>query len=77
VQGNGVYALHSHMCTLDFATEPSFNCGDDDAGDVTFVTATCSIGGSDAIEEYMAYRLFTLSAGFGLGEDENGDMLIL
>jgi hypothetical protein len=33
------------MCVLDFVMEPSFDCGNDDAGDVTFVTATRSIGG--------------------------------
>jgi hypothetical protein len=51
MRGKGVYALRSHMCTLDFAMKPSLDCGNDDAGDVTFVTTTHSIGGRDAIEE--------------------------
>jgi hypothetical protein len=58
--GKGIYALHSYMTALDFAMEPPFECGDDDAGDVAFVKATRSIGGRDAIEEYMACGLFPL-----------------
>jgi hypothetical protein len=69
--GNGVYALCSDMCALDFVTEPSFDCGEDDAGDVAFVSATRSIGGWDIVEEYMAYGLFPLSASFGSGEIED------
>jgi hypothetical protein len=59
------------MCALDFVTEPSFDCGEDDAGDVAFVSATRSIGGWDIVEEYMAYGLFPLSASFGSGEIED------
>jgi hypothetical protein len=46
---------------LDFKTEPSFECGNNDASYAAFVSATRSIGGWDAIEEYMACGLFPLS----------------
>jgi hypothetical protein len=68
-----MHVLHSYMVALDFATEPLFECVDDDAGDVAFVKATRSIGGRDAIEEYMACRLFPLVASFGLGEIADGE----
>jgi hypothetical protein len=61
------------MGVVDFVMEPSFDCGNNDVGDATFITATYSIGGQDAVEEYMAYRLFPLSTGFGLGEVEKGE----
>jgi hypothetical protein len=62
------------MTALDFASEPSFECADDDAGDVAFIMTTRSIGIRDAVEEYMAYGLFPLLASFGLGEIEDGEM---
>jgi hypothetical protein len=68
VRGKGIYALHSYMAALDFATELSFECSDDDASDVDFVKATRSISRWDTIEEYTAYGLFPLAASFGLGE---------
>jgi hypothetical protein len=67
-RGKGVYALRSYMSTLDFVTEPPFECSDDDAGDAAFVKATHFIGGRDIVEEFMAYGLYPLSASFGLGE---------
>jgi hypothetical protein len=59
------------MSALDFAMEPSFECANDNAGDVAFVNTTCSIGSRDAVEEYLACRLFPLSAGFGFREMED------
>jgi hypothetical protein len=38
--GKAMYHLHSHMCSLDFRTEPPFDCADDDLRDVVFVRAT-------------------------------------
>jgi hypothetical protein len=61
------------MCALDFNTEPSFECGNGDASYAAFVSATRSIGGWDAVEEYMACGLFPLSASFGLREIEDGE----
>jgi hypothetical protein len=59
------------MTMLDFVTEPPFECVEDDAGDAAFVEATRSIGGRDAIEEYMSCGLFPLSTSFSLGEVED------
>jgi hypothetical protein len=42
------------MARLDFSTEPSFECADDDAGDLTFAHATSLFGGRDVVEEYLA-----------------------
>jgi hypothetical protein len=72
----GIYALHSYMTALDFAMEPSFECVDDDANDAAIVKTTRCIGGYDAIEEYMDYGLFPLSASFDLGEIEEGEMTV-
>jgi hypothetical protein len=66
-------ALHSSMSPLDYVTEPSFNCPDDDAGDIAFVRATSSIGGRDAIEEYLACGMLPLSVNFGFGEIADGE----
>jgi hypothetical protein len=71
--GKDIFALHSYMTALDFATEQAFECPDGDASDVTFVKATRSIGGRDAIEEYMACGLFPLSVNFDLGEIADGE----
>jgi hypothetical protein len=38
--GKTVHVLRSHMCGLDFRTEPPFDCADDDLGDVAFVRTT-------------------------------------
>jgi hypothetical protein len=72
-QGKGIFALHSYMTRLDFVTEPSFHCPDDEAGDVTFVKATRTIGARDTVEEYMACGLFPLSASFNLGKIAKGE----
>jgi hypothetical protein len=44
-RGKGIYALCSYMGALDFVMEPPFKCDNDDAGDATFIKATCFIGG--------------------------------
>jgi hypothetical protein len=72
-QCKGIYALHSYMTGLDFATELSFECLDDDASDIAFVRATRTIDDQDAVEEYMACELFLLPASFGLGEIAEGE----
>jgi hypothetical protein len=61
VRGKGIFVLHRDMSALDFAVEPSFECANDNASDVTFVNATCSIGSRDAVEEYLACGLLPLS----------------
>jgi hypothetical protein len=52
----------------------SLNALTNNAGDMAFVKATCSIGGQDVIEEYMACGLFPLSASFDLGEIADSEM---
>jgi hypothetical protein len=61
------------MTRLDFVTEPSFQCPDDEASDVAFIKATRMIGGWDAVEEYMACGLFPFSVSFNLGEIAEGE----
>jgi hypothetical protein len=56
------------MAPLYFLTEPSFECGDDDFGDLAFVRAMGLIGGQDVVEEYMACKMFPLSASFNFIE---------
>jgi hypothetical protein len=76
-RGKGIFALHSYMSRLDFITESSFQCPDDEAGDVSFIKATCAIGGRDAVEEYMACGVFPLLVSFHLGEIAEGETLEL
>jgi hypothetical protein len=64
------------MTRLDFVMEPSFECSDDEAGDMAFIKATRTIGGQDTVEEYMAYGLFPLLASFDLGENAEGETLV-
>jgi hypothetical protein len=61
------------MTELDFVMEPPFECPDDEAGDVAFIKATHTIGGWDAVVEYMACGLFPLSVSFDLGEIAYGE----
>jgi hypothetical protein len=63
--GKSVYALHSRMSELDYAIEPEVECLDDDPNDVAFVRATTTIGGHDAVEEYIVCKMYPLVAGFG------------
>jgi hypothetical protein len=60
-----VYALRLSMATLDFLTEPSFECADDDFRDLVSARAIGLISGRDAVEEYLACGMFPLSASFG------------
>jgi hypothetical protein len=57
------------MTRLHFAMEPLFECLEDDAGDTTVIKATRSIGGRDAIKEYVSCRLFPIVGEFWLGRD--------
>jgi hypothetical protein len=61
--GKAMFHLHSHMCSLDFRTEPPFDCADDDSGDAAFVWATKFIGGWNTMEEYVAWDMHSLAAG--------------
>jgi hypothetical protein len=65
------------MIALDFEMEPSFECGDGDAGDVDFVKATHSISSRDVAKEYMAYGHFPMSMTFRFGEVKHGETSVL
>jgi hypothetical protein len=73
IRGKRMYVLHSSMAPLDFLTEPSFECTDDDFGDLAFIRTTGLIGGPDAIEEYLVYGMFPLSTSFSFAEVMNGE----
>jgi hypothetical protein len=60
-----VHILCSYMCSLEFRTEPPFDCADDDSRDVAFIHATKFIGGRDAVEEFVACGVYPLAAGAG------------
>jgi hypothetical protein len=63
--GKAMYHLHSHMCSLDFRTEPPFDCADDDLRDAVFVRATKFIRSRDAVEEFLACGTYPLATGTG------------
>jgi hypothetical protein len=52
------------MTSLDFMMEDSFECSDENSGDIIFVRAMGLIGGREAVEEYLAFGMFPLSANF-------------
>jgi hypothetical protein len=53
------------MSGLDYAVEPEVECPDDDPNDAAFVRAIATIGGHDAIEEYVVCKVYPLAAAFG------------
>jgi hypothetical protein len=61
------------MTALDFSMDHSFECAKDNSRDVAFICATGFISGQDAVEEYLACRMFPLSASQKL----QGEMPIL
>jgi hypothetical protein len=60
-----MYALHSWMDEFDYTIEPEVECPDNDPNDVAFVWATASIRGHDAIEEYIACKIYPVAASVG------------
>jgi hypothetical protein len=62
--GKSVYPLHSRMSELDYAIEPEVECLDNVPNDVAFVQVIATIGGHDAVEEYVACKMYLLVAGF-------------
>jgi hypothetical protein len=52
------------MSELDYTIEPELECPDNDPNDVAFVWAMSTIGSRDAVEEYVACKLYSLAAGF-------------
>jgi hypothetical protein len=53
------------MSMLDYVVEPDVECPDDDPNDVAFVRTTAIIGGQDAVEEFVACKMYHLASGFG------------
>jgi len=66
--GKGTYTLQSYMNNLKFVANPPHGCAEDDRNDAVFVTATKTIGGRDAVEEYLTCDVQPLSQGWELGE---------
>jgi hypothetical protein len=60
-----MFALHSWISELDYVVEPEVECSVDDPNDAAFVRATTTIGGRDAVEEYVACKMYQLSVNFG------------
>jgi hypothetical protein len=52
------------MSKLDYAVEPDIECSDNDLNDATFIRATSTVGGHNAIEEYVACKMYPLDVGF-------------
>jgi hypothetical protein len=72
-----VYVLHSWMSALDYTVEPGVECSDDDPNDVAFVQATATIGGQDAIEEFVASIMFPLASSFSFRDVTAGTTPVL
>jgi hypothetical protein len=60
-----MYALHLWISALDYIVEPEVECPDNDVNDAAFVRATTTIGGRDAVEEFVACRMYPLASSFG------------
>jgi hypothetical protein len=52
------------MSKLDYAVEPDIECSDNDLNDAAFIRATSTVGGHNAIEEYVACKMYPLDVGF-------------
>jgi hypothetical protein len=60
-----MYTLHLWMSELDYAVKPKVECPDNDPTDAAFIQVTATNGGCDALEEYVACRIYLLAASFG------------
>jgi hypothetical protein len=56
------------MSALDYTVELEFECLDNDPNDIAFVRVTATIRGQDAVEEFVACKMFSLAVGFGFKE---------
>jgi hypothetical protein len=63
--GKSVYTLRSRMSALHYTMEPEVYCPDNDATDVAFVQAAAMIGGHDAVEGFLACKMYPLASSFG------------
>jgi hypothetical protein len=62
--GKSVHILHSWMSALDYIVEPEVECSEDNLNDAAFVWVTSTIGGRDAVIEFVACKMFPLAFGF-------------
>jgi hypothetical protein len=69
-----MYTLHSQMTEEDYAVDPKMECPDNDPNDTAFVRATATIGGRDAVEEYVACKIYPLAASYGFENVPLGTM---
>jgi hypothetical protein len=53
------------MSTRDYVVESDVECPDVDPNDVAFIDISATIGGRDAIEEFVACKMYPLGSGFG------------
>jgi hypothetical protein len=60
-----VHALHSRMSELDYSVEPVVKCSNNDPQDDAFIRVTSTIRGHDAVEEYVACKMYPLATSFG------------
>jgi hypothetical protein len=60
-----VYALYKRMNELDYVVEPEVDCLDDDSNDTAFNWVTSTIGGWDAVKEFVACKMHPLASSFG------------
>jgi hypothetical protein len=65
VCGKGTYPLRCTMISLNYLMEVTLECGPTDASVAAFTEAASIIGGNDAVEEFLACSLWTLSEKFG------------
>jgi hypothetical protein len=65
------------MSMLDYAVEPEVECLDNDPNDTEFIQASTTIGGRNAIEEYLACKMYPLAVGFGFESVPLGMTLLL
>jgi hypothetical protein len=63
--GKSLRILHSWMSALDYTIEPEVEPSDDDPNDVAFIQVTTTIRGRDALEEFVACKMFPLASIFG------------
>jgi hypothetical protein len=52
------------MSEFDYVVEPEVECPDNDSNDAAFIQATTTIGSHDAVEEYIACKMYLLAASF-------------
>jgi hypothetical protein len=62
--GKSIHALHSPMSKSDYTVESKVECPDSYPNVAAFVWATATIRGYNAVEEYIACKVYPLAASF-------------